>query len=206
TNSDFATLTVNTNVVVDFNQLGYAGYGVNLTGGSGGPTVDVSSLADMAGWYGTDDNPLPNSSPAVLVIHGTVTLRTNGDTYLGNNKTVIGAGTNAAIIGDFGLYGCSNVIIRNLNMSNPTPYGEGDAVSCKNAPVHVWIDHCTIHDTTDGMVDITRGGDFVTVSYCKFYYSAPTGHEDVNLIGGDDGDGSTDNGHLHVTFHHNWWS
>jgi pectate lyase len=207
TDSAFATLTVNTNVVLNFNHVGYADYNFNLTGGSGGTTVDVYQLSDMAGWYGTDDNPLPNSNPAVLRIHGTVTLRTNGDTYFGNNKTIIGVGTNAHLIGDIGLYGCSNIIIRNLEITNPQSlsYGEGDAISCKNGPNHIWIDHCTLHDTDDGIVDVTRGGDFVTVSYCKFYYTAPTGHEDVNLIGGSDSDSSTDMGKLHVTFHHNWW-
>jgi pectate lyase len=206
TDSSFATLTVNTNVVANFNHVGYADYNFALTGGSGGPTVDVFQLSDMAAYYGTDDSSLPNSSPAVLMIHGTVTLRTTGDTFFGNNKTIIGVGTNAAVIGDIGLYGCNNVIIRNLDISNPGLYGEDDGISCKNSPTHIWVDHCTVHDTGDGMIDVTRGGDFVTVSYCKFYYSAPTGHEDVNLIGGDDGDASTDDGRLHVTFHHNWWS
>lgn len=206
TDSNFATLTVNTNVVLNFNHVGYADYNFALTGGSGGPTVDVFQLSDMAAYFGTDDSPLPNSNPVVFLIHGTVTLRTNGDTYFGNNKTFLGVGTNAALIGDIGLYGCQNIIIRNLDLSNAPLYGEDDAVSCKNAPSHIWVDHCTIHDTGDGMIDLTRGGDFLTVSYCKFYYSAPTGHEDVNLIGGDDGDAGTDTGKLHVTFHHNWWS
>jgi pectate lyase len=202
--SDFATLTVNTNVVLNFNHVGYADYGVNLTGGSGGPTVDVYQLSDMAAYYCTD-SPCANNNPAVLLIHGTITLRTNGDTFFGSNKSIIGVGTNAAVIGDIGLYGCSNIIIRNLEIRNPSGYGEDDGISCKESPSHIWVDHCTIHDTLDGHLDVTRGGDFVTVSWCKFYYTAPTGHEDVNLIGGSDSDSSTDLGKLHVTFHHNWW-
>jgi pectate lyase len=203
--SNFATLTVNEPATnIDFTHVGYADYNFALTGGSGGPTVDVYQLSDMAAYYSTDDTGA-SPAPAVLRIHGTVTLRTNGDTYFGNNKTIIGVGTNAAVIGDIGLYGCTNIIIRNLDISNPSGYGEDDGISCKNAPTHIWVDHCTIHDTLDGHLDVTRGGDFVTVSWCKFYYTAPTGHEDVNLIGGDDGDSSTDMGKLHVTFHHNWW-
>ncbi len=53
-------------------------------------------------------------------------------------------------------------------------------------------------------MDATREADFITVSWCRFYYTAPNGHENVNLIGGDDGD-TTDMGKLHVTFHHNWY-
>jgi pectate lyase len=204
--SNFATLTVNApSTNANFNHVGYADYNFALTGGSGGPTVDVFQLSDMAAYYSTTEGGA-TASPAVLRIHGTVTLRTNGDTFMGNNKTIIGVGTNAAVIGDFGLYYCTNVIIRNLDISNPSGYGEDDGISCKNYPAHIWVDHCTIHDTLDGHLDVTRGGDFVTVSWCKFYYSAPTGHEDVNLIGGDDGDSASDSGKLHVTFHHNWWS
>ncbi len=202
--SNFATLTVVTNVAVNFDHVGYASYGINLTGGSGGPTVDVFQLSDMAGYYCTD-SPCAANNPVVLRIHGTVTLRTNGDTFFGNNKTIIGVGTNATLIGDIGLYGCSNIIIRNLEIRNPSGYGEDDGISMKDGAKHIWIDHCTIRDTLDGHADMTRGCDFVTISWCKFYYTAPTGHEDVNLIGGNDGDSSTDLGRLHVTFHHNWW-
>jgi pectate lyase len=158
----------------------------------------------MAAWYGNDTGKATNA-PAVLRIHGTVTLRTNGDTYFGNNKTIIGVGTNAAVIGDIGLFYCTNVIVRNLDISNTGSIGDADGITCKYYPSHIWVDHCTVHDTQDGIVDVTRGGDFVTVSWCKFYYTAPNGHEDINLIGGDDGDSSYDSGKLHVTFHHNWY-
>ncbi|HVM59822.1 MAG TPA: immunoglobulin domain-containing protein [Verrucomicrobiae bacterium] len=204
TNSNFAALTVNQQSAPNFSQVGYAGYNFNLTGGTGGPTVDVYQLSDMAAYYGTDTGKAPNT-PAVLRIHGTVTLRTNGDTYFGNNKTIIGVGTNAAVIGDIGLFYCTNVIVQNLDISNSGSIGDADGVTCKYYPEHIWVDHCTIHDTQDGIVDVTRGGDFVTVSWCKMFYTAPTGHQDVDLIGGDDGDSASDTGALHVTFHHNWW-
>ena len=126
------------------------------------------------------------------------------------NTSIIGIGTNAAIIGNLmcsGSDGATNIIIRNLDIQNPsTDSGQdGDAITIKNLGVHhVWIDHCTLHDTTDGIVDVTRQGDFVTISWCKIFYTAPNGHEDVDLIGGDDSN-TTDLGYLHVTFHHNWW-
>ncbi|HMP84121.1 MAG TPA: hypothetical protein PKA41_15595, partial [Verrucomicrobiota bacterium] len=70
------------------------------------------------------------------------------------------------------------------------------------------IDHCTIVDGTDGSLDMAAGADYVTVSWCKFYYTAnppDPNHKFVSLLGGSDGESSS-RGALHVTFHHNWWS
>ena len=71
---------------------------------------------------------------------------------------------------------------------------------------NVWVDHCDIYDCADGGIDVVNGADFVTISWCKFYYTTPNGHEDVVLIGNNDNKASTDTGKLHVTLHHNWWS
>lgn len=54
----------------------------------------------------------------------------------------------------------------------------------------------------DGIVDITEGSDFITVSYNKF-----VDHDKTHLVGNNDADnlGPGDKGHLHVTFYGNWW-
>ena len=83
--------------------------------------------------------------------------------------------------------------------------GDGDGITIKNSSHHIWVDHCTFYDCEDGELDITHASDFVTVSWCKFFYTFDSGHNFVNLIGADDAD-TGDMGKLHVTFHHNWWS
>jgi pectate lyase len=98
------------------------------------------------------------------------------------------------------------VIVRNLFFSNPAGLGTGDGVSVEYFAERIWIDHCSFYDCSDGALDITLGSDFVTVSWCKFYYTANTGHNFVNLIGGSQDLGMIDSGKFHVTFHHNWWS
>jgi pectate lyase len=143
---------------------------------------------------------------------GEIYMRTNGNFYVRPNKTIIGLGTNATLVGCLGLFGsigstigCSNVIIRNLTIRNPDQFGEDDGITIKSGAHHVWVDHCTLHDAYDGMLDVTKESDFVTVSWCKFYYTSLNSHGDtVDLIGAADED-STDLGKLHVTFHHNWW-
>jgi pectate lyase len=86
---------------------------------------------------------------------------------------------------------------------------------------NVWIDHCTfisrqpdgIKDSLlknkagkvakvfrhDGLLDIVRGSDFVTVSYNIF-----ANHDKTVLVGAKDYS-SLDTFHLNVTFHHNWF-
>ncbi len=209
TNSNFATLAVVPPVTnADFSQVGYSTVGGLTTGGTGGITNTFTT------GQGTDfENFVWHthpSGPAVALVSGSITLRSDSDVHIMANTSIIGIGTNAAIIGNLmcsGSDGATNIIIRNLDIQNPsTDSGQdGDAITIKNLGVHhVWIDHCTLHDTTDGIVDVTRQGDFVTISWCKIFYTAPNGHEDVDLIGGDDSN-TTDLGYLHVTFHHNWW-
>lgn len=80
---------------------------------------------------------------------------------------------------------------------------------------HVWIDHNTLTDGRypdsslpsyfgkvyqqhDGLLDVVRGANHVTVSWNSF-----EDHDKTMLIGNSDGAGATDTGKLKVTLHHN---
>ncbi|MFE5073880.1 pectate lyase family protein [Streptomyces halstedii] len=80
---------------------------------------------------------------------------------------------------------------------------------------HVWVDHNTFSDGDrpdadqpsyfdelfqqhDGLFDIVRGADLVTVSY-----NVLKDHDKTMLIGNSDGAGADDRGKLRVTLHHN---
>jgi pectate lyase len=99
---------------------------------------------------------------------------------------------------------------------------EFDLISLKGA-THVWIDHCSFSDGQtlaktipniyalpydqpeqkvtphDGLLDITNGSDYVTVSNSHFF-----NHDKSMLIGGSDNMPS-DEGRLRVTYHHNFF-
>ncbi|RZI58731.1 MAG: hypothetical protein EOP37_14650 [Rubrivivax sp.] len=92
---------------------------------------------------------------------------------------------------------------------------EYDTVALREA-MQVWVDHCVFDDGErpdprepvalgrrmqrhDGLLDITRRSDFVTVSWNVFRR-----HDKTMLIGGGDGH-RDDRGHLRVTLHHNLW-
>ena len=87
-----------------------------------------------------------------------------------------------------------------------------DAVSLVGSR-RIWVDHCTFEsrhpararvfgrpfETNDGLLDITRASDLVTVSWCRF-----SRHDKTMLVGGNDRH-EDDEGHLRVTLHHNLW-
>ncbi|NPC92277.1 pectate lyase [Bacillus sp. WMMC1349] len=82
---------------------------------------------------------------------------------------------------------------------------------------HIWVDHCTFNDGNhpdekagtyfgrefqhhDGLLDIKKQSDFITVSYNVF-----SDHSKNTIIGSSD-KYTADQGHLRVTFHHNMYS
>jgi pectate lyase len=85
-----------------------------------------------------------------------------------------------------------------------------DALSLVRAR-RVWVDHChfesahpprdrvfgRIFETNDGLLDIVRASDLVTVSWCRF-----ARHDKTMLIGGSDRH-EDDEGLLRVSLHHN---
>jgi pectate lyase/pectin methylesterase-like acyl-CoA thioesterase len=92
---------------------------------------------------------------------------------------------------------------------------EYDNLSLRNAR-RVWVDHCSFDDGVrpdsaeptllgrrlqrhDGLLDITRTSNLVTVSWNHF-----RGHDKTTLVGSGD-KAVADEGKLKVTFHHNLW-
>ena len=204
--------------------LGWAsqsGNGVTTTtgGGSATPTTVTSLAALQAAVKGT--------TAAVIYVKGVMAA---GVVTIGSNKTIAGI-CGAEIHGHVEMSGSVNVIIRNIkivgyavgNCALDPSYDSSvgcssgdDAISLQSNAHHVWFDHCDISDGTDGNLDITKGADFVTVSWTKFHYTVRTdnsgsdstgasGHRFSNLVGGDDAT-TSDAGKLNITWHHNWWA
>jgi pectate lyase len=186
-----ATLTVDTNTAPDFSAIGFCNEGRLITGGAGGPVVYVGSEAELQTWSDA------NSLPYIIYITNSFTL-TGMATHIRPNKTVIGLGNVVLSGGGLYLYRSTNVIIRNLTISGSSEDNIGVHYSD-----HVWIDHCTLIDATDGQLDITQTSDYLTISWCKFLYTVNSGHDFVNLIASSDADNGSQ---YHTTFHHNWWS
>jgi pectate lyase len=190
TNSVTAVLAVNTNAPPNFAAIGFCNDGVPITGGTNGPVVYVGSEAQLQMY--SDVNP-----PYTIYITNSFNL-TAMNTHIRSNKTVIGVGNVVLTGGGLYLYRSKNVIIRNLTIVGSSEDNIGIHYSD-----HIWIDHCTLKNSTDGNIDITQASDYITISWCKFQYDSNNGHDFVNLIASSDSDNGSQ---YHVTFHHNWWS
>jgi pectate lyase len=102
----------------------------------------------------------------------------------------------------------NNVIVRNMKIAKvPATNGNGDAIHIESS-THLWIDHNDLSSDTshgtdfyDGLLDITHAADFITVSWNLLH-----DHIKCSLIGHSDSNASEDTGHLHVTYHHNWFN
>ena len=176
------------------------GYGAGTTGGAGGSTVTVSSLSAL-------ESAVSGSTPKIVNVSGTITGDVN--VMVGSNTTIMGVGSTASLVGiSLDLDGVSNVIIRNLSISFVLASDTtGDAIHIIDGTTHVWVDHNNLFsdlnhgkDYYDGLLDITRASDYITVSWNRFH-----DHYKVSLVGHSDSNGSQDIGHLHVTYHHNWF-
>ncbi|GIE98730.1 pectate lyase family protein [Paractinoplanes rishiriensis] len=73
-------------------------------------------------------------------------------------------------------------------------------MNIQNGSTNVWIDHNDFSNGGDGLLDITHGSDFITVSWNRFH-----NHDKTLLLGHADDNSAEDNGHLRVTYVHNYF-
>jgi pectate lyase len=167
------------------------------------PPVTVSDVGRLTA-------ELQRPEPRVIFLDGmlaaTETIKVTVDRDVPNgNKTLIGVGANSGLTGaGLDLSYSHNIIVRNLKMAKIAA-GEGDAITVLGSH-HIWIDHCDLssdpNDTTsgfDGLVDITHGSQYVTVSWTKFH-----DHKDTSLVGhSSNAMQMEEDSRLSVTYHHN---
>ncbi|WP_020523807.1 pectate lyase family protein [Catelliglobosispora koreensis] len=177
--------------------VGWATQGGGTTGGSGGPTVTVTTFADFR-------TQAQAAGTRTILVSGM--LAGSGTVEITANKTIRGVGAGSGIAGttlNIEDMRPANVIIQNMSIRGVVG---GDAIQIENA-THIWIDHNTMSSTIendpdfyDGMLDITHAGDYITVSWNVF-----RNHWKNSLVGHSDGNASEDVGHLRITYHHNWF-
>jgi autotransporter-associated beta strand protein len=184
-NSVSAVSSMNATLTVD-GPNGFCMINGTTTGGAGGTVVTVTNASDFATQIGM-------AGPRIIQVSGVLTV---GDTWTASDKTIIGLGTNATLLGRISVSGVTNVIIRNLRFTNPG----NDGISIRDPGTHhIWVDHCTFFDCGDGSCDVSQEADYVTVSWCKFIYPTQLEHRFVMIASG------ISNAPTHVTVHHNWF-
>jgi pectate lyase len=187
---------------------GWASMNGGTTGGEGGPTVTVTDEPNFIK-YASSVTP----GPYIVQVSGTINIPATEDAEghleISSNKTIRGIGVNPTLIGNVGFKNRDrNIIIERLNIANPLKGSAYDGISLKTDINNVFVTRCSFYDCGDGQFDISGRSSYVTVSWCKFYYtpSAPDpGHTFSCLVGSSDSQ-TVDRGKLKVTYHHNWWS
>lgn len=122
-----------------------AGSKYTVTGGAGGKTITISTLADLT----TYKSQISGSDPYIINVTARINTGSNKSTTfdIGSNKTVIGeAGKDYGFKNINPKISGTNIIIKNLHFGDVIGddlYGGSgnDALSIKGGQ-HVWIDHC----------------------------------------------------------------
>lgn len=166
------------------------------TGGAGGTVVTVDNLADLI--YYADQ-----TEPYIIQVQGEIVSPTLGRIEVKSNKTIIGLGNNAAIIGrGLKIDDASNIIIKNLTIKDsyvmgdwPGKINDWDGIALRDTH-HVWIDHCHLSRAGDGLCDMSHASGYATVSNTIFSH-----HNKVSISDGEDDPFIPG----HYTFDHCWF-
>ncbi|KAG8744371.1 hypothetical protein FRC10_010258 [Ceratobasidium sp. 414] len=175
-------------------NIGFAAQG-GTTGGVGGSTVTVSTLAALT-------SAVADDTAKVVIVSGTIT----GNTVVkvGSNKSILGK-SGASLVGvGLRVIKKNNVIIRNLKISKVLA-SAGDAIGIQEAS-KVWVDHVDLssdrdHDKDfyDGLLDVTHGSTFVSITNSILH-----DHWKASLVSHSDNNGSQDKA-ITVTYALNKW-
>ncbi|MFF8842287.1 pectinesterase family protein [Streptomyces sp. NPDC015127] len=176
---------------------GFASLAGGTTGGAGGKVVTVTDQASLAAYAAAED-------PYIIRVKGAIAVAPFGsEIEVASDKTIIGVGTSGEIVhGELHLApGTSNVIIRNLTLRDSYVEGDWDGKTQDfdgiqmDGADHVWIDHNRFTHMGDGLLDIRKDSQYITVSHNRFDH-----HNKAFGIGW------TDNVTTQITIDHNWFS
>ncbi|KAL3487688.1 pectin lyase fold/virulence factor [Aspergillus germanicus] len=150
----------------DLEAHGFASLNGGTTGGRGGETVTVRKLDDLIRYAASSD-------PLIIRINGMIKVRPFGfEVPVKSDKTIIGVGAKSGLEdGGLNINAQRNVIIRNLKIHGTYDgvsnwagkEGDYDAIQVDNS-TNIWIDGNHLTEMGDGLIDLRRDTDYVTVS------------------------------------------
>lgn len=154
------------------------GFGRLAVGGLHGSVYHVTTLSDDG--PGSLRYGCRKKEPLWIVFDVSGTIGLSSYLNVSSYKTIDGRGQRIKLTGKgLRLKECEHVIICNLEFEG----GRGpdvDGIQIKPNSKHIWIDHCSLKDYDDGLIDITRESTDITISRCHF-----SNHDKTMLIGAD---------------------
>lgn len=154
----------------------------------------VQTLADLL-------THAQSADPLVLLVNGVIETEEWTEVDVSSNKTIVGYGDDATLKNiELHLIDVQNIIIRNLTIRDSYVMGDWDgktndydAIQADNTH-HLWIDHCHLARCGDGLMDLRKACDYVTVSWVHL-----SNHNKAFGIGW------TEENDWRMTIHHCWF-
>ncbi|KAL6583704.1 hypothetical protein OROMI_002993 [Orobanche minor] len=193
------------------------GFGKAAVGGRDGKIYVVTDNSDddpVNPMSGTLRHAVTRDEPSWIVFKRDMTIKLNQELIINSFKTIDGRGSSVHIIGaGLTVQYVTNVIVHGLHIHDSVPTGnamvrssethfgfrtmaDGDAISIFGAS-HVWVDHCSLSNCRDGLIDAVQGSTAITISNNYF-----THHNEVILLGASDNHIEDKNMQVTIAFNH----
>lgn len=177
------------------------GFGRNAIGGRGGDVYIVSSEDDdpRNPRHGMLRHAAIQNEPLWIIFSRDMSIRLKEELMMNSYKTIDGRGHNIEISHGpcITIQGVTNIIIHGIYIHNciqagnavvidaPRHYqlrgiSDGDGISIFGAR-DIWIDHCTLAECHDGLIDAVSGSTAITISNNYMFQ-----HNEVMLMGHSD--------------------
>lgn len=179
------------------------GFGSSTMGGKGGEIYTVTSSED------NPVNPTPGTlrygatrERALWIIFSqNMNIKLQMPLYVAGYKTIDGRGADVhlgnggpclfmrkashVILHGLHIHGCNTSVLGDVLVSEsigvePVHAQDGDAITMRNV-TNAWIDHNSLSDCSDGLIDVTLSSTGITISNNHFF-----NHHKVMLLGHDD--------------------
>ncbi|CAK8540612.1 unnamed protein product [Lathyrus sativus] len=178
------------------------GFGRKAVGGLGGKFYVVTDPSDndmVSPKPGTLRYGATLKGPLWIIFAHSMVIRLNQELMVSSDKTIDGRGAEVHIRDGAGItmQFVNNVIIHGLHLKNIKAKNggmirdaydhvglrtrsDGDALSVFGSS-NIWIDHISLSECEDGLIDVIQGSTAITISNCHM-----TKHNDVMLFGASD--------------------
>ncbi|KAL3528334.1 hypothetical protein ACH5RR_007656 [Cinchona calisaya] len=178
------------------------GFGRHATGGKGGRIYVVTDNSDndlVNPKPGTLRHALIQPEPLWIIFKKDMLIRLTEELIMTSDKTIDGRGAKVHIAYGAGLtlQFVNNIIIHNLHIHDIKAgngglirdsvghYGfrsrsDGDGISIFGS-TNIWIDHISMSNCNDGLIDAVQASTAITISNCHF-----THHNEALLFGASD--------------------
>ncbi|CAL5188703.1 unnamed protein product [Lathyrus oleraceus] len=194
------------------------GFGRKTTGGKAGPIYVVTDPSDNDMVHphpGTLRHAVTRNGPLWIIFAHSMNIRLSQELIMTSDKTIDGRGAHVIIANGAGItiQFINNVIIHGIKIfdiqigsgglirDTEEHFGlrtmsDGDGISIFGSS-NVWIDHVSMRNCRDGLIDAIMGSTAITISNGHF-----TDHNEVMLFGASDGYDGDQKMQITVAFNH----